>query len=107
MFVLVEADVVEDEEFGFGTEIGDVGQSGGFEVGFGFLGDVARVPAVFLFGHGVDDVADHAEGGNFSEGVEHGGVGVGDDEHVAGVDGLPAPDAGSVESVAVFKGVFG
>lgn len=87
---LVEAYVAEEEEFGFWSEVGGVGDAAGFEVGVGFACDVAWVAAVGLACEGVVDVADEAEGGYFECGVDEGGAGIGEDEHVAFVDGLEA-----------------
>ena len=42
---LAEADVVEDEELGFGTEVRRVGDAGLLQIRLGFAGDVARVAA--------------------------------------------------------------
>ena len=39
-------DTVENEELGFRTEVGGVAQAGRLQVGFGALGDGARVAVV-------------------------------------------------------------
>ena len=66
--VLIEADVVEDEELGFGAEIGGVGEAGVLEIQLGLLGDPAGIAIVVLAGDGIDDVADHHQGSGFVEG---------------------------------------
>jgi len=49
------------------------------------------------------DVTDDGQGGDFEKGIHLGRTGVGDHEHVAGIDRLPAPDTGTVETETVFK----
>ena len=103
----VEADVIEDEEFAFGADEAGVGEAGGAEVGFRFLGDVAGIAFVGLAGDGIFDHAGHDEGGDLVEGVHHGGIRIGDENHVRFVDGGPAADGGAVDAEALFEGVFG
>ena len=50
MRVLIEADVVEDEELGFGAEIGGVGEAGVLQIHLGLLGDPAGIAIVVLAG---------------------------------------------------------
>ena len=52
------------------------------------------------------DVADHGEGLDRAERVQHGGLGLGNDEHVAFVDPLPAADAVAVEPQAILEDVL-
>jgi hypothetical protein len=49
---LVIAHVVEHEELGFGAEIDGVADAGRLQIGFGLLGDAARVAVVGLAGDG-------------------------------------------------------
>ena len=44
--------------------------------------------------------------GSVGEGIEHGGLGLRHEEHVALVDRLPAANAGAVEAQAVLEDVF-
>jgi hypothetical protein len=44
--------------------------------------------------------------GSLKKGIEADRGGLGNGEHVGGVDGLPAADGGAVEADALFKGSF-
>ena len=55
---VLEADVVEHEEFGFGADEDGVADAGRLEIGLGALGGRARVAGVELAGRRLDDVAD-------------------------------------------------
>src|SRR5439155_21841086 len=59
--VLIITRAVENKKFGLGAPIGDVPDLGLFEKLFGFLGHVARVPAVVLACDRIHDVTDHAQ----------------------------------------------
>ena len=50
VLVLVEADVVEDEELGFGAEVSRVGDAAVLQVQLGLLRDPARIALVALLG---------------------------------------------------------
>ncbi|VXB37347.1 conserved hypothetical protein [Massilia sp. 9I] len=100
------ADRVEDEEFRFRAEVGGVAQAGRLQVGFGALGDRARVAVVALAVRRFDHVALHEQRGLFHERVEVGGVRVRQQQHVGGFDALPAGDRRTVEGVARFELVF-
>ena len=97
----VEADVVENEEFRFGAEIGGVGDAGGSHVFLGGLGDRARAALIMLSGGGDDDVAVDHQRGLRKEGVDHGRAAIGHQGHVGVVDCAPARDRRSVEHQAV------
>ena len=90
---LVEADVVEDEELQLGAPVGGVGDAGGAQVLLRLLGDVARVAAVGLLGEGVEDVAGNGEGGYGAGGIDAGGGGIRNEDHVRFLDLLEAADA--------------
>ena len=98
---------VEDEEFGFGAEVGGVADAGGFEVGFGAAGDGARVAVVALTVGGVDDVAGEDDGGVVVEGVDEGSRRVGTQLHVGCLNAFPAADGRAVKRLTVFKPLFG
>lgn len=101
-----EADVVEDEEFGFRAKVGGVAESGGAEVFFGHAGDISGVAVVLLSGDGIFDRSGDDECWNVCKGIEEGAIGVGDNEHVALIDGFPAADRGAVEAISVDELVF-
>jgi len=101
------ADVVEDEELRLGPEIGRVADAGGDEVGLGLLGHRARVAAIGLSGQRLVAVAEDDERGLRREGIEHRGLAVGHEQHVALVDHLPAGDRGAVEHHAARQEVLG
>ncbi len=106
VLVLVEAGGVEDVELGLGPEVRGVGDAGAAEVVLRLLGDVARVAAVGLAGHGVLHEAVDVERLVLRERVDDRGVGVGDQEHVGLLDLLEAPDRRAVEAQTVFEDVF-
>ena len=103
---LVEADVVEDEELGFGADEAGVGDAGALQVVDRLAGDVARIARVILARDRVLHVADHAERGDLGERIDERRVGLRQEEHVALVDRLPAADAGAVEAEAFFEDFF-
>ena len=107
LLALVEANVIEDEELGFGAEVGGIGEARGSQIKLGFLCDVARIAVVALFGDGIDYVADHDQGGHFGESVEHVGRRVRDQEHVAFIDRRPTADGRAVHAETFFERIFG
>jgi hypothetical protein len=96
----VIAHVVKDEELGFGAEVAGVGNAGIPQVGFGALGQRARVTRVGPQRARLDHVADQAERRGGAKGVHHGRCGVRHEQHVALVDLLKAADAGPIEAYA-------
>ena len=97
MVVLVEPNAVEYEKLDLGSPVADVGYPAGLQILLGFLGNISRVSAVGLARDGVEDVTDKADRGVFGERVHHGGVGVGEQDHVGFVDRLKSPDARAVK----------
>ena len=105
VLVLIEADVVEDEELGFGAEVGGVGEAAVLQVHLGFLGDPARVALVVLARDGIDHVAGHHQRRDFGERIHERGGRIGNQQHVALIDRRPAADA-TVQAEAFFEGLF-
>ncbi len=103
---VLEADVVEHEELGFGADIDGVADARGLEIGFGARGGGAGVPAVQLTGGGLDDVAKQHEHRRRREGVDVGGVEVRLEDHVGLVDRLPTSNRAAVEHETVRKVVL-
>jgi hypothetical protein len=99
----MEADVVEDVELALWAPVAGVGQAGGLEVGFRLASDVARIARVGLPGQRIDDVADQGQRRYLADGVDDGRRRIGNDEHVALVDLLPAPDGRAVEAESVLE----
>ena len=102
----IVTDVVEDEELGFGTEIGGIADAGRLEVCLGLAGDVARIAAVVFLGDRIEDIADEREGRDGGKRIHLGGGRIGNDDHVGGVDRLPAADGRTVKALTFFKDVF-
>ena len=96
--ILVETDFVKDEEFRLRPEIRHFAEPAGLDVGFGLLGDAARVARVRLSGDRIHDIAEQAERRPFVERVHNRCAGVGHDQHVRGVNRLPAANRRAVKT---------
>ena len=96
----VPGDAVEDEELGLGAEVGDVAQAGRLQIGLGALGDRARVAVVGLAVHRLVDVAADVQHRLVGERIHARARRVRHQQHVGGLDALPAGDRGAVEGVA-------
>ena len=92
-----EPHIVEDEEFGFGAEIGGVANARRIDIGLGGLGDGARAAGVILVGHRLQHIADQDQRGLGKEGVNDRGFEIRLEQHVGLVDRLPAGDRRTVE----------
>jgi hypothetical protein len=103
VLILIEADVIENEELGFGAEVGGVGEAAVLEKHLGLLGDPAGVALVALLGDRIFHVADHHQGGGLGERIHDGRVRIGDQEHIALVDRRPTADARSIHAEAFFE----
>ena len=101
-----EADVVEDEELGLGAEVDGVADARALHVGFGLLGDAARIALVELAGRRLDDVAEDRHRALGEEGIHMRRRRVEHQRHVGSFDALPAGDRGAVEGVAVGEHVI-
>ena len=104
VLVLVEADAVEDEELGFGPEVGCVRQPAALQVQLRLLGDPARVALIVLAGDRIDHVGERDNRGRLGKRIHEYCRRIG--EHVALVDGRPAANAGAVKTVALFEDLF-
>jgi hypothetical protein len=107
VLVGLEADVVEDEELRLRTEVGRVGDSRELEVVDRLLRDEAGIARVRLPGDRIDDVADQRQGRVVTERVDDRRLRVGNDQHVACVNRLPAPDTRAVEPEPLLEGFLG
>ena len=105
--VLGESDVVEDEELRLRAEVDGVGDAGGLQVALGLEGHVAGVAGVALERDRVVHEAVEVQGLVLAEGVDDGGGGVREQEHVRLLDLLEPADGGAVEAEAVHEGVLG
>ena len=104
--ILIEANVIEDEELGFGAEIGGIGDARVFQVQLGLARDPARVAIVMLARDRIDNVAGHHQRPGFIERVDVCGAGVRDQQHIAFIDRRPSANARPVDAKARFKGAF-
>ena len=103
---LIVTHVVEDEELGLRPDEARVADARALQVVDRLAGHVPRIAAVVLAGDRVLNVADHRQGRDLAERIEHGRFGLRHHEHVALVDGLPAADAGAVEAQPVLEHVL-
>ena len=103
LLALIEAHIVEDEELGFGTEVGGVGHACRSEIQFGLAGNVAGVAIVALLSDRIDHVGHHNQRRHLGEGVEQVSAGVGDEQHVAFVNGRPAANGRAIHAKTFFK----
>jgi hypothetical protein len=103
MGVLIEADVIEDEELGFRSEERGIGGTAILQVQFGFLGNPAGIALVILFGDGIPGISDDNQRGHFRERIHEDGIWIGDEEHIALIDGSPTADTRSVHAETVLE----
>ena len=103
VLILVETDVIENEELGFGAEIGGVGDAAVLQEKFGLLGNPTGIAFVALLGDRVLDVAVHDQRGGLGERIHQRSGRIGDQEHVALMDRRPTADTRSIHAEAVFK----
>ena len=98
---------VEDEEFGFGAEIGGVADAGRFQIGFGSACDRARVAVVTLTVGRVDDVAGNDNGNIIIKRIDEGCRRIRAQLHIGSLNAFPAADGRTVKRLTVFKPLFG
>ena len=106
LLTLIKADIIENKKLGFSAEISRISNASRTEVHLGLAGDVARITVIALLGDRIDDVAGHDQRGRLGKGVEHVGVGIGDEQHVALMDRCPAANRGAVHAKAFFERRF-
>ena len=106
VIIVAVADVVEHEEFGFGPNVGSIGDSAGLEIGFGAGRGGARITGVKLAGGGLDNVAEQDQHRGRAERIVIDGAQVRHEDHVAFVDRLPPGDRRAVEHEAVLEHVL-
>jgi len=88
-----------------GPEIGGVADPRLLQISLGLLGDVPRVAAIALPGHGIADGAYQHQGRRLGERIEERRARVGNDQHVAFLDLLKPADRRAVEPDPVLKTV--
>ena len=93
VLVLIETDIVEDEKLGFGSEERRVGDTAILQIELGFFRDPARIAIIVLPRNRIDDIAKHHQRARFGERIEESRRRIGNDQHVAFIDGGPAADA--------------
>ena len=103
----VPGDAVEDEELGLRAEVRHFAEAGRLQVGLGALGDRARVAVVGLAVHRLVHVAGDVEHRLIGERVHARADRVRHQQHVGGLDALPAGDRRAVEGVAELELVLG
>ena len=107
LLALIETNVVEDEELGFGTEVGSIGNACRPEVELGLFRNIARIAVVALLRNRVNHIADHHQGWDFGEGVHHVCRGIGNEEHVAFIDRRPTANGRTIHAESFFERIFG
>ncbi len=100
------AHFVEDEELRFRSEKRRVGHAGALQICFRFFRHAARIAIVGLARNRIDDGADQTQRRLGVVDIDPGGRGIGNDEHVAGVDRAPTANAGAIEAEAFRKNFF-
>src|SRR5690349_10696441 len=107
MGILVEADIVKNEKFSLSAEICRIACTAVFEKQLGFFGDPTGIALVVLLRDGIPHVACHHKRRHFRERIHEGCIGIGNEKHIALVDGSPASDTRSIDTKAVLKRIDG
>jgi len=100
---IVETDFIKNEELRFRPEKGRVADPRELQIGFGLLRNVAGVSGVALLGDRIDHITDHGQGRDRHKGIHNRSRCVRNDQHVTGMNRLPATDARTVKAIPVFK----
>ena len=97
---------VKHEEFGFRSEISRIADAGGLEISLGALGNRARVAVIAFAVRGLHHVAGQYQRSLVGKRVHARAAGIRHQQHVRGLDALPAGDRRAVKSMAIGKLVF-
>src|SRR5712691_1762047 len=103
------AHVIEDEKFGFRAKVAGVSDSAGAQISLCLVCNIAWIAAIALLASSrarMGYVTDQAQRRDSSERVHHSGSGIGDNQHIAFVDGLEATYTGAVKGFPFDKGFF-
>ena len=100
------ADAVEDEELGFGTEIGRVTNARRLQIGFGAQAEGTRITVIVLAGLGFVHVALENEGVDLSERVHADAIGIRHQKHVGGFNAAPADKGRAVKGLSKLEHVL-
>lgn len=100
------ADAVEDEELGFGTEVGRVTNARRLQIGFGAQAEGTRITVIVLAGLGFVHVALENEGVDLAERVHAGAVGIRHQKHVGGFNTAPADKGRAVKGLSKLEHVL-
>ena len=92
---------IKNEKLGFRTEIGGVADAGRFQVRLAAFGDRARIAVVTLAIVGFNHVAGHDQGRFVGERVHARTVRIRHQQHVGGLNALPAGNGRTVKRMAV------
>jgi hypothetical protein len=101
--IVIEADVVEDEEFRFRADKDGVAEAARLDIGLGALGGRTGVAVIKLAGRRLDDVAADDHHRRRAERIDIDRIEIGLEDHVALVDRLPADDRAAVEHQSVVE----
>ena len=104
--ILIKPYIVKDKKLRLRTNEAGVGNARALEIVGGLAGDIAGIARIVLACDRVLNVADHGERGDRHKRINNSGVGHGHQQHVALVDGLPAPDTRSIKSQTVFEDIL-
>ena len=96
-------DGIENEELGFGTEVGGIAQAGRLQVCIATLGDGTRIAVIALAVGRFDDVAGDCQCRLFQERIDERRSRIGQQHHIRSLNALPSGDRGTVEIVTGFE----
>ena len=104
--VVLPTHAVKDEELGFGTEVSGVAQARSAHESFRTLGDGTGVTVIGLAVGRFQHIAGQNQGGFFKEGIDNGGIVVGHQQHVGGLNAFPTGDGRTIKSMTRRELVF-